>query len=170
MVNKLFYGVIFILIIIGGFWGYFHFFKPNDPLIIKHNLEKLAESASKKSGSGTISLVANNNVIDKLITDNVSIQVGYAALDSIYSKYTFSNQIMKAKTFFSELTFTVYDCEVELADDKKSAIVSFTGAVKGTLKRGQKINEVKDVVATAKKNAEEKWQFSKFSLQKVVYK
>ncbi len=170
MVNKLFYGVIILLIIIGGIWGYFYFFKPSDQLIIKHNLEKLAEAASKKSGSGTISLVANGNVVDKLIADNVSIQVGYAAVDSSYSKYTFSNQIMKAKTVFSELTFTVYDCNVELSDDKTSATVSFTGAVKGVSKRGQKINEVKDVVATAEKNADEKWQFSKFSLQKVVYK
>ena len=170
MVNKLFYGVIIFLVIIGGIWGYFHFFRPSEKTIIINNLKELTQAASKKQKSGAISLALSSQTVDKLITDTIEVEVGYAAIDSYYNRYTFSNQIMRAKTAFSKLIFKIYDCEVTLAQDKKSAEIAFTVEVKGKLKQGQNINDVKDVIAQVRKNSEGKWQFSKFSLQQVVHK
>ncbi|UDQ96902.1 hypothetical protein AAEX28_07570 [Lentisphaerota bacterium WC36G] len=170
MVNKIFYGLIIVILITSAIFGYFYFFKQNDQVIIKRNLEKLAQKASKSEESGGVSLYTSSHAVDKLIADKVILEVGYAEADATYSKYTFSNQILRAKTAFQYLKFTIYDSVVKLNPDKKSATVTFTIDANGRLKSGQVFNDVKDVVATVIKNNEGKWVFRKFSLQRVVYK
>ncbi len=167
MVKKIVVSVILVAVIAAI--GYFVFRSQSDEELIIERLELLSGSVSKKSNEGAITMAVKHQTISGLIAEQCSVFIKEAMLSGDFTPEEFAAQMTRARAMFKSLDGQIDDCEVELDATKTKATITFAIRITATSKSGGKIDEVRDLQATAKK-IDGKWLFSSFEIRQVLEK
>lgn len=165
MIKKL---IIISIIIALGVAGYFLLIHQTEEEIIKETVTKLAQYASKNDGQKTTTMILNNQALQKLFAEKVSINFGINYFNGEYSNLGIVNSITQANAMLKSSSLKANDILVTIITPT-AAKVEFTGSITATSKSNERVNEVRVLNADLIKN-DNKWQFTSIKFREVLQK
>ncbi len=165
MVKKL---LIPVIIIICAVVVWLLFFNESPEQKVLKRLKGLAECASKRAGEKTSGMVLKSQMVSGYFDDSCSLMVDEHHLAGDYTPEEISARMVQIRTFFTEMSLDFYEPKVTFPGPDR-AEVTFTGHLTGTLKQGDRINEVRELKADLKLK-DGKWRFYNFKVTQVITK
>jgi hypothetical protein len=133
---------------------------------IRRRFALLAKWATKAEKESNLTLVQKTRSISSLCVRPCHIKTPKNSFSGTYSPQQISSLIARARMPFSRLAVEFDDLHIELAG-KERATVRTTAQVKGTLKRGERIDDIHEIECGLQK-LEGKWLFTRFELIEVL--
>jgi len=163
MVKKL---IIPLIIIISAVVVWLLFFNESNEQKVLKRLKGLGECVSKRAGEKTSGMLLKSQMVPGYFDDRCSLMVDDHHLAGDYTPEEISSRMVQIRTFFTEMSLDFYEPKVTFPGPDRAEI-SFTGHLTGTLKRGDRINEVRELKAELKYK-DKKWLFYSFRVTQVL--
>lgn len=147
---------------------YFLFFRNNDELAIKKQLNDLAYLASKNLNEKTTVSIIKNQSLQKIFAPQCELSFGINMFDGVFSNLQLVNSISQANMYLQSSSIKAEDIEIFLIDETY-AEADFIGEFKGRSKSGEYIEEVRALSAKLQK-LDGEWVIYSISIQRVLEK
>ncbi len=147
----------------------FFFSKKTDEELIKKQLNGLVAACSKNSDEGGIVMAMKNADISHFIASTCSVSIAQIMMNGTYTPMEFAGSMTRSRSLFTRLKGSVYDVEIIVRPDKKSATLDYSVRVVGQIKKGDLFDDSRDLRSEMKKE-DEKWKFASFEIREVLEK
>lgn len=135
--------------------------------IIK-TLSGLTDCVSKHSGEKTSVMLFKSQILLGYFDDMCILKIDDSHLSGAYTPENISSNMTRIRSFFKEISLNFYDTKISFPSPDK-AVVTMTGHLTGTLKRGNRINESRELKAELRKS-NGKWLVYNLEVQEILKK
>jgi hypothetical protein len=157
MVNQK--NIIIAGLLIGcGIIAYF-IFSQTDEAKIKKQFHKLAEKIEKNGAEHDLIAAKTAHEIEQMFTGSVRIEIPSYSVDKTFPRSEISPHVLYARALYQKMALEFHDFQIEIAEDKASAVVGLTGVFKATTSSGERVDEIHEAECTLEK-VEDKWMFT----------
>ena len=135
---------------------------------IQKQLEKLLSNASKFSGDKLSTGLLKSKSIENLFAPYCQFYVGVSSFSGKYTPVQIFANSMRCRSIFKRVKFSAHDIRVNLMSPD-TATVDFTGALNGLTKRGEAIEDYKELTCHLQL-IEGKWLICAISVREIIKK
>ena len=160
--------ILVLVIAAGGVW-FFVFNKKTDEELIKEQLAELADACSKNAEETSVTMALKNARIANTIAGHCSVAIPQAMMNGTFTPMEFAGSMTRSRAMFSTLRGTIEEAEVTVSEGQNKAVVDYSVRVTGALKKGDAVEEARDLRSEVVKE-EDKWKFSSFEIREVLEK
>ena len=169
MVKYIKYAIIVVILIVSGIIIWNIFFKELSPeQQIRKQLSEFLANASKSRGDKLTTGLIKSKSLEKLFAPHCHFDVGASLFSGNYTPEDISANSMRCRTMFKYVKFSVSDVEINFTSPT-AAMVNFTGALNGVSKRGESINQYRELTCELQLT-EGKWLIFAVSVREIIKK
>lgn len=165
MVKKLLAGSLLVAVAI-AVW--LIFMNDSDEKRIMKTLSGLTECVSKHPGEKTSVMLFKSQILPGYFDDMCMLKIDNTHLSGAYTPESISSHMTRIRSFFNDISLSFYDTKITFPSPDK-AVVDLTGHLTGTLKRGNRINESRELKAELRKS-DGKWLVYSLEVQEILKK
>jgi len=163
MVKKL--AIVLVLAACAGLVWYF-FFNRSDRDQVIDALHDVAGYVSKEDGEKTSGMLLKSQLVGSYFADKCVLALDEQMFSGEYTPEDICANLVRTRQFFNSLKLTCHEIEVNMPSENE-AVIDFTCRLRGLLKRGEQINEVRDIRAQLRKESG-RWHFYSFKIREVL--
>ncbi len=157
-----------IVIITGGFIVWYWTFQKTDTALIRTNLQKVCDLASKYPDEGNARGLLKSKALQALFDDPCYLDIRAHLFVGQYTRREIAANAMRYRSFFRHVYISLHDLEIELVS-LTEARAEFTGSCDGLLKNGKRINQYRELSCELlKKNGD--WVVSRIVIRQILEK
>ncbi len=129
-------------------------------------ISELAEYASKASGEGGAANLVKIHNAAELFTDPVRLEI-FGTTPGVISAGELPGLLARYRSYFRQATVTAEVDEVRLVAPERGE-AEFTGTLRGVLKSGDSISEVREVHGEFQLDDRGKWRISRLKFREIL--
>ena len=146
------------LLIVCGMIAFF-IFSQSDEAKIKKQFNKLSEKIEKNGNEHDLIAAKTAHEIEQMFTGSVRIQIPSYSVDKTFPRSEISPHVLYARARYQKMDLAFHDFQIEIAEDKTTAVVGLTGIFEASTTSGERVNEIHEVECTLEK-IEDEWMFT----------
>jgi len=149
MVRYIKYIVIATALVVSSIILFSFFGKLSPEEQINNQLTEFLSKASKSSGDKLTTGLLKSKSLESFFTSQCKFYVGVSSFSGTYTPVQISANSMRCRTIFKRVKFSAHDVEINLTSSN-TASVDFTGSLNGLTKRGETIDNYKELTCKLK--------------------
>lgn len=148
-----------------GVWVYFDT-RTSPEAQVKKVLRELCESGTKADGDGTTSGIVKCRGAMNLFAAETELRFGTDFFSGNTNPEEIAANLNRFRMLFSQVTIGMKDVKITFKSPEE-ATVDFIGTLHGTLKSGSRVDELRELICTLKKQ-DDKWRITALRVREIL--